>query len=109
MIERITTIMQVEDLAAAVVRWSALLGAGPQFVDDDRWARFHVGGAYIALAGTDRVDAAGVILRVADIDAAHARQTASGLAPGPIVVGAHERRFSIAMPDGAIAIFSAPC
>ena len=95
-IERISSVVPVDDLGAAVTQWATLLGTEATFVDGDRWAQFDVGTARLALAGTDRAsDAAGVMIKVDDIDAARDAYSAAGLSVGTITDGAHERRADI--------------
>lgn len=109
MVEKLATVLPVEDMQAAVAAWSALLGAQPTFVDGDRWAQFDVAGSRLALAGTDRTaDTAGVMVKVADLDAVHARLTDAGFAPGAIEIGPHERRFAVSMPGGWAATLYQP-
>ncbi|WP_404478061.1 VOC family protein [Novosphingobium sp. BL-52-GroH] len=103
-IDRLATVLQVDDLRDAVAAWRQVLGVEPSFVDGDRWAQFDVGTARLALAGCDRIDAPGVMLKVGDLDAEHARLAEAA----PIARGAHERRFRLAMPSGAVAIFYQP-
>lgn len=109
MIEKMATVLPVEDMPAAVAAWSALLGAAPTFVDGDRWAQFDVAGSRLALAGTDRTaDAAGLMVKVADLAAVHGQLAAAGFAPGAIETGPHERRFAVVMPGGWAATLYQP-
>jgi catechol 2,3-dioxygenase-like lactoylglutathione lyase family enzyme len=109
MIEKLTTMLPVADLAAAVDAWSSVLGAEPTFVDGDRWAQFDLAGTRLALAGTDRVGfGAGIMAKVVDLDSEHARLCTAGLAPAPIERGPHERRFAVEMPGGGFAIYYSP-
>jgi catechol 2,3-dioxygenase-like lactoylglutathione lyase family enzyme len=108
-VERVATVLPVADLAAAVTAWSALLGAEPTFVDGDRWAQFDVGGARIALAGSDRTsDLPGLMLKVADLDAARAEAAAQGLAVTEPQTGPHEVRATVTGPDGVPVVLYAP-
>jgi hypothetical protein len=108
-IQGLTTVLPVDDVAAAAKTWTALLGAEPTFVDGDRWAQFDVAGRRLALAGTDRAsDSAGVMIKVDDLEAARANAAAQGLTVGDIHDGPHERRFSVLAPGGWPAIFYAP-
>lgn len=109
MVEKLATVLPVKDMEAAVGAWSALLGAQPTFVDGDRWAQFDVAGSRLALAGADRsTDAAGVMVKVADLDAVYARLTEAGFAPASIETGPHERRFAVTMPGGWAATLYQP-
>jgi len=109
MVEKIATVLPVEDLQAGVEAWSVLLGAKPTFVDGDRWAQFDVAGSRLALAGADRTaDTAGVMVKVADLAGIHARLAEAGFAPGAIENGPHERRFAVAMPGGWVATLYQP-
>jgi catechol 2,3-dioxygenase-like lactoylglutathione lyase family enzyme len=108
-VERITTVLPVADLASAVQTWSAVLGLEPTFVDGDRWAQFDAAGSRIALAGSDRVsDAAGLMLKVADLEAARAELTGLGLEVGEVEAGQHELRCLASGPDGAPVVLYAP-
>ena len=109
MIEKLTTMLPVADLAAAIDAWREALGTDPTFVDGDRWAQFDLAGARIALAGTDRSGSgAGVMAKVTDLDSEHARLTSAGLAPGQIERGPHERRFALEMADGGLITYYSP-
>jgi catechol 2,3-dioxygenase-like lactoylglutathione lyase family enzyme len=108
-VERITTVLPVADLAAAVATWTAVLGVEPTFVDGDRWAQFDAAGGRIALAGSDRVsDNAGVMLKVSDLDAARASLSAAGLDVGAVEEGPHELRAAATGPDGVSIVVYAP-
>ncbi|HEY5070596.1 MAG TPA: VOC family protein [Caulobacteraceae bacterium] len=108
-IENLGPVLPVPDLAAAVVVWSALLGAQPKFVDGDRWAQFEVGGHRLALAGTDRDgDLAGVMIKVDDLDEARRLARAVGVAVGENREGPHELRFVATAPGGWPIVFYAP-
>jgi len=108
-VEKVATVLPVEDMQAAVTAWSALLGAQPTFVDGDRWAQFDVAGSRLALAGTDRAaDTAGLMVKVADLDTMRGQLAAGGFAPGAIETGPHERRFAVAMPGGWMATLYQP-
>jgi hypothetical protein len=107
-IEKLATVLPVDDLAGAVAAWSKALDAQPTFVDGARWAQFDVAGGRLCLAGADRAsDLPGLMLKVADLDAARAALTGAGFAPGAVAQGPHERRFSVPLPGGA-ATFYAP-
>ncbi|MCW3005970.1 MAG: hypothetical protein JWP17_596 [Solirubrobacterales bacterium] len=108
-VERIATVLPVDDLAAAVAGWSALLGIEPTFVDGDRWAQFDVAGSRIALAGSDRTsDAPGLMLKVADLDAARAEASARGLDVTEPQIGPHEVRVTVTGPGGVPVVLYAP-
>jgi hypothetical protein len=109
--ERLSTVVPVDDLAAAVEQWTALLGVAPTFVDGDRWAQFDVGGGgRLSLAGTDRAaNTPGLMIKVADIEAAREQLIALGLAPGEIEQGPHEARIGVSGPGGLpITVYGAP-
>lgn len=107
-IQGLTTVLPVDDLAAAARTWAALLGAEPTFVDGDRWAQFDVAGRRLALAGTDRVsDTAGIMIKVGDLAAAREQAVATGLTVGDVHEGPHELRFSVLTPGGWPAVFYA--
>jgi hypothetical protein len=108
-IEGVATVLPVDDVAAAAEIWAALLGAAPTFVDGDRWAQFDVAGRRIALAGTDRVsNLPGVMLKVADLDAARARASGAGLTLGPVEEGPHELRCLVESPGGWPVVLYSP-
>jgi hypothetical protein len=99
--ERLSTVLPVDDLAAGVAFWTTALGAGPTFVDGDRWAQFDVGPHRLALAGADRTaDVAGVLVKVDDLEATRAGLLAGGLQVGEIETGPHERRCTATAPGG---------
>jgi hypothetical protein len=108
-IDKLTTVLPVEDLPTAVTEWTAALGIAPTFVDGLRWAQFDLGGTRLALAGSDRVsDRAGVMAKVADLSAERMRLEERGLKPGPIEAGPHERRMEVSMPSGAVLLLYEP-
>jgi predicted enzyme related to lactoylglutathione lyase len=101
MVEKLSFVLPVGDLAAAVRFWAELLGTEPTFVDGDRWAQFDHAGARLALAGEDRAaDAPGPLLKVADLDKTCAALRAAGCQVSPVTTGAHERRSVANDPDG---------
>jgi hypothetical protein len=108
-IEGVATVLPVDDVAEAARVWAGVLGVEPTFVDGDRWAQFDVAGRRIALAGTDRVsNLPGVMLKVADLDAARVRAEGQGLTVGPIEDGPHERRCLVEGPGGWPVLLYAP-
>jgi hypothetical protein len=108
-IERVTTVLPVDDLAAAVAQWSRLLGVDPTFVDGDRWAQFDVAGSRFALAGTDRTgDEATLMLKVGDLEQAITAARSSGLEPGPVEQGPHEQRCVVNGAGGVSAVLYSP-
>ena len=108
-IQGLNPVLPVDDLAAAVETWSALLGAKPTFVDGDRWAQFDVGGRRLALAGTDRVsDVAGVMIKVDDLAGAREAALSKGLMVSEPKQGPHEVRCVVVTPGGWPAIFYQP-
>ncbi|MFF7242839.1 VOC family protein [Embleya sp. NPDC008237] len=99
----------VADMAAAVRFMTAVLGAEPTFVDGERWAQFDVNGGRLALAGTDREgEAASVMVKVADLDAALVPLRESGFGVGEPVEGPHEVRVRVTGPDGWAAVLYQP-
>ncbi len=108
-IQNLSPVLPVDNVAAAVTVWSALLGVPPKFVDGDRWAVFEPGGRRLALAGSDRdSDLAGVMVKVDDLDAARENAEKAGLAVGPLREGPHETRFTVTSPGGWPVTFYAP-
>ena len=106
-IERISSVVPVDDLSGAVSKWATVLGTEPTFVDGDRWAQFDVGAARLALAGTDRAsDAAGLMIKVDDLAAAIEGYATAGLDVGDPVEGAHEVRAEIAGFEVPITIYA---
>lgn len=109
MVEKLSMILPVPDLAAAVAVWKEVLGTEPTFVDGDRWAQFDHAGARLALAGTDRVsDQAGVMVKVKDLDEACSRLRQAGCTVGEASTGAHERRATATGPGGWPIVVYAP-
>ena len=109
MAEKISIVLPVPDLAAAVAVWREVLGTEPTFVDGDRWAQFDHAGTRLALAGTDRVaDEPGVMVKVADLDGACERLRQAGCTVGEASVGAHERRAAATGPGGWPIILYSP-
>jgi hypothetical protein len=105
-VENLATVLPVDDVATAAATWSALLGVAPTFIDGQRWAQFDVAGRRLALAGTDRVsNLPGVMVKVADLEAAIARAADQGLSVGPIQDGPHERRCMVEAPGGWPLVF----
>jgi hypothetical protein len=108
-IEKLATVLPVDDLSTAVVIWTAALGVPPAFVDEPRWAQFDIGSTRLALAGSDRIsDCAAVMGRVTDLLAERARMEKEGLLPGPIETGPHELRMTVVMPSGAALVLYEP-
>lgn len=109
MIEKLSIVLPVPDLSAAVAVWRELLGVDPTFVDGDRWAQFDHAGGRLALAGTDRpADEPGVMVKVADLDAACERLRRAGCTVGEPSTGAHERRVAATGPGGWPIIVYSP-
>jgi catechol 2,3-dioxygenase-like lactoylglutathione lyase family enzyme len=107
--EKLAAVLPVDDLDAAVEFYRQVLGTEPTFVDGDRWAQFDLGGTRLALAGADRAsDAPGIMVKVADIDAARDAAKVAGLDASPIDQGPHERRFLLTSPDGHAVTVYAP-
>ncbi|WP_428152166.1 hypothetical protein [Brevundimonas sp.] len=103
---KLSTVLTVTDLAAAVSDWTDILGVAPTFVDANRWAQFDLDGSRLALAGADRPAVpAGVMSKVENVHSERARLTAAGLTPGPIQAGLHEQRFTLDAPGGAIVFY----
>ena len=108
-VERVASVIPVDDLATAVEVWARLLGVPPTFVDGDRWAQFDVAGGRIALAGADRAhDSPGLLVKVADVDRARADALAAGLYVGEVTDGPHERRCVVTAPDRCPVVFYTP-
>jgi len=108
-IEGVATVLPVDDVPAAAEVWAVLLGVEPTFVDSQRWAQFDIAGRRIALAGTDRVsNLPGVMLKVADLDAARDRAAGQGLTVGPTQPGPHEDRCLVEAPGGWPVILYSP-
>jgi hypothetical protein len=108
-VERLSPLLPVDDLAAAVEAWSALLGVEPTFVDGERYAQFDVAGSRLALAGTDRAaDVPAVMVKVGDLAAARERALASGLEAGDPQEGPHEVRCVVTGPGGWPVVLYAP-
>ena len=97
-------VIPVEDLAAAVSYWEAVLGGPPTFVDGTRWAQFDLGGRRLALAGDDRgTDRPAVMLKAPDLGAARDHLADLGATVGPVEKGPHESRF-LAQGGGPVDI-----
>ncbi len=97
-------VIPVDDLAAAVRYWEAVLGGPPTFVDGTRWAQFDLGGRRLALAGTDRLtDRPAVMLKATELSAAREHLAALGATLGPVEAGPHESRF-LAQGGGPVDI-----
>jgi hypothetical protein len=107
--QKLAAVLPVDDLPAAVAWFGAVLGTGPTFVDGDRWAQFDLSGTRLALAGADRTDdRAGIMVKVADVEAARDGLTSAGFDVGPVEQGPHERRCTLRSPDGhAVTLYSA--
>jgi catechol 2,3-dioxygenase-like lactoylglutathione lyase family enzyme len=109
MAEKLSMVLPVPDLAAAVAVWTEVLGTDPTFVDGDRWAQFDHAGARLALAGTDRTsDQPGVMVKVKDLDDACGRLRKAGCSVGEPSAGAHERRATATGPGGWPIILYSP-
>jgi hypothetical protein len=109
MVEKLSMVLPVPDLAAAVAVWKQVLGADPTFVDGDRWAQFDHAGARLALAGTDRTsDQPGVMVKVKDLDDASERLREAGCTVGEAATGEHERRVTATGPGGWPIILYSP-
>ena len=101
MVEKLSMVLPVPDLAVAVAVWTEVLGIEPTFVDGDRWAQFDHAGARLALAGTDRLaDKPGVMVKVKDLDTACEVLRQAGCTLGEPSTGAHERRVAATGPGG---------
>lgn len=107
-IERLSVVLPVDDLPAAVRAWSGLLGVEPTLVDAERWAQFDIGAARLSLAGTDRAsDVAAVMLKVEDLAAAREDALGQGLAVTEPERGGHEVRCLVHGAGGAPAVLYA--
>jgi len=108
-IQRLSFVVPVPDLAAAVEVWRAVLDQDPTFVDGDRWAQFDVQGVRLSLAGTDRVgDEPGIMMKVDDLDETSERLRRAGMDVSEVADGAHERRAVATVPGGWQVIVHAP-
>lgn len=108
-VEKVATIVPVDDLGKAVKTWSELLGVDPTFVDGDRWAQFDIAATRISLAGADRTsDEVSVMLKVTDLDYAHSAAQSPERIVGDIEVGPHERRFQVTEGSFPPVIFYSP-
>jgi hypothetical protein len=100
-IQRVGFVCPVGDLAGALATWVAILGVEPSFADGERWAQFDVAGARIALAGTDRFsETPGLMMKVADCEAAVRELREAGLDVDDVVAGPHESRAQLRTPGG---------
>lgn len=107
-VEKVTPVVPVNNMAAAVAAWSAALGTEPTFVDGDRWAQFDVGSSRIALAGTDRAsDDPGLMIKVDDAAAARRSYASAGADVGELTEGAHEVRFELGGLEVPVTVYSA--
>jgi catechol 2,3-dioxygenase-like lactoylglutathione lyase family enzyme len=106
--EKLSSVVPVDDLPAAVSWWRGVLGVDATFVDGDRWAQFDLGGTRLALAGTDRSDdRAGILVKVDDVEASRAELVGRGIAVGHIERGPHELRCALEGPGGvAVTLYS---
>lgn len=108
-VEKLSFVLPVDDLEAAVAFWKDLLGTDPTFVDADRWAQFDHASARLALAGKDRAtDSPGVMLKVSGLEATCDALRNAGVSVGEIATGAHERRAVASAPDGSAVILYEP-
>ena len=109
MVEKVSLVLPVPDLDAAVSVWKEVLETEPTFVDGDRWAQFDHAGTRLSLAGADRIaDEPGVMVKVKDLDAACERLRQTGCRVGEPTTGAHERRAAATGPGGWPIILYAP-
>ena len=106
--EKLSCVVPVDDLPAAVSWWSRTLGIEATFVDGDRWAQFALGGTRLALAGADRSDdRAGILVKVADVEASRAELVSTGIEVSAIERGPHEFRCVLEGPGGvAVTLYS---
>jgi len=105
--ERVTPVIPVDDLESAVPVWTQLLVTDPTFVDGDRWAQFDVGSSRVVLAGTGRPsDEAGVMIKVANLEAAKSELEAAKLTIGEIQTGPHELRALVTGAGAPVTIYS---
>lgn len=106
--ERLSSVVPVDDMAAAVVSWTVVLGVEPTFVDGDRWAQFDVGGSRLNLAGADRsTDDPGLMVKVTDAPSSRELYQAAGIATSELTVGTHEVRFELVGMALPVTIYSA--
>lgn len=108
-VEKLSFVLPVDDLGAAVDFWKALLGVDATFVDGDRWAQFDHAGTRLSLAGKDRAaDSPGVMVKVSGLEAVRDALRASGTAVSEITTGAHERRSVATAPGGSAVVLYEP-
>ena len=107
--EKLSSVVPVDDLPAAVSWWTHVLGVEATFVDGDRWAQFDLGATRLSLAGTDRSDdRAGILVKVTDVEASRAELAGSGMEVGAIERGPHELRCVIEGPGGVSVTLYSP-
>ncbi len=107
--ERLSFVLPVPELGAAVKLWTSVLGVEPTFVDGDRWAQFDHGPTRLSLAGTDRVaDVPGPMAKVADLEGTCDRLRSEGWEVSGIQDGPHERRAVVTTVGGWPLVLYAP-
>ncbi len=107
--EKLSSVVPVDDLPAAVSWWGRTLGIEATFVDGDRWAQFDLGGTRLSLAGTDRSDdRPGILVKVDDVEASRAELVSGGADVGPIERGPHELRCVLEAPGGVSVTLYSP-
>jgi hypothetical protein len=108
-VEKLSFVLPVPELDAAVAFWKETLGIEPTFVEGNRWAQFDHQGVRVALAGTDRAtDAPAVMLKVTGLETACEAIRAAGGSVSEIEVGGHERRSVASGPGGWPVILYEP-
>ena len=107
--QRLSFVLPVPDIGAAVTLWTAVLDREPTFVDGDRWAQFDYDGTRLSLAGTDRTaDVPGPMVKVDDLEAMCDRLRRGGCPVSEITSGPHEQRAVATSPGGWPLVLYAP-
>ena len=108
-VEKLSFVLPVDDLGAAVAFWKDLLGVDPTFVDGDRWAQFDHASGRLALAAKDRAsDSPGVMLKVSGLEALCEALRDGGTSVSETFTGAHERRSVATEPGGSPVVLYEP-
>lgn len=107
-VERVSLVIPVGDVREAARRWRSLLGLYPTHVVGDSWAQFEVGGTRIALSRAKQPDeAAGLLIRVADVGDFRAAAGRLGLGVTEVEAGPDQRGCALADPAGVPVTFYA--
>lgn len=96
---KITTILPVPSISAAVTQFTALLGCEPTSVSGHDWAQFDIEDTHIALAGGHRTsDSPGLMIKVDDLAVAVEHATALGLEVGEVQSVPYQKWFTTLGP-----------